>query len=161
MVSKIPFQGWQRGIMFKSVSQAISTYVMSCFLLLKGLCQTLSSTVAKFWWSNKPNSRGMHLVGWKKLCLSKKDGGIGFKSFEEFNHALLAKQLWLLNQFPNSLVAHVLKGQYFRNTHPFDAKKPYHPSYGWKRMRTAKDLLLKGSQRIIGSGTQTLAWKDN
>lgn len=39
--------------------------------------------------------------------------GIGFKSFKEFNHAMLAKQLWQLYQYPNTLVSRVLKGRYF------------------------------------------------
>lgn len=41
-------------IMIKSVAQAISTYVMSCFLLPKWLCQTLARAVANFLWSTNP-----------------------------------------------------------------------------------------------------------
>lgn len=96
---------------------------MSFFLLPKRLCQSLASVVAKFWWSSKANSKGMHWVAWKKLCLSKKNGGICFKSFEEFNQVLLAKKLWRLNQYPNVLVSRVLKGRYLRHEHPFHAKK--------------------------------------
>lgn len=47
----------------------------------------------------------MHWVAWKKFCLPKKDESIGFKYFDEFNHALLAKQLWRLNQYPNALIS--------------------------------------------------------
>lgn len=102
----------------------------------------------------------MRWIVWKNLCLSKKDGGLSFKFFEEFNQVLLTKQLWRLNQYPNTLVARVLKRRYFWKTHPFEAKKPYQPSYGWKSICTANSLIDEGSRRIIGKGKDTLVWKD-
>lgn len=110
-------------VMIKSVSSAIPTYPMSCYLLPKGLCKKISSANSNFWWGSGPNSKGMHWIAWDKICLPKKEGGIGFRSPEEFNIALLAKQLWRLEQNPNSLLTRVLKGRYFQNSHPFKAPK--------------------------------------
>lgn len=51
-------------------------------------------------------------MAWKKIMFAE-DGGIGFKSFEEFNQALLAKKLWRLNQHMNALVFRILKEDIF------------------------------------------------
>lgn len=147
-------------VMIKSVASAIPTYPMSCYLLFKGLCKKISSAISKFWWSSGSNSKGMHWIARDQLCLSKKEGGIGFRSIEEFNLALLAKQLWRLEQNPNSLLTRVLKGRYFRNSHPFKAPKASRPSYGWRSIMAAKDLVNQGLRRTIGTGEHTLVWED-
>ena len=147
-------------VMIKSVASAAPTFPMSCYLLPKGLCKKISSATSNFWWSSGSNSKGMHWIAWDKLCLSKKEGGIGFQELEEFNLALLAKQLWRLEQNPNSLLTRVLKGRYFRNSHPFKAPKASRPSYGWRSIMAAKDLVNQGIRRTIGTGEHTLVWED-
>lgn len=63
------------------------------------------------------------------LCKSKKEGGLDFRCLEHFNTKLLAKELWRLYQFPDSLVARVFKRRrHFRNSHPLKAKKAHSPS---------------------------------
>lgn len=46
-------------ILIKAVIQAISSYVMSVFLLPKRLCEEPEKLMNKFWWvSNMENNRG-------------------------------------------------------------------------------------------------------
>lgn len=129
-------------------------YLVSCFQ-----CQKFASAVANFCWNLKANSTGMHWLSWKKT-MPPKEGGVGFKSFEEFNKVLLAKQLWRLNQFLDTPVARVLKGIYYWNTHSFQALRPYQPSYGWKSIWAARNLINAGSKHIIATGSNTLVWSD-
>ncbi|CAA7058411.1 unnamed protein product [Microthlaspi erraticum] len=44
-------------VLIKSVSQALPTYVMSCFLLPQDIIKKLQSAIANFWWSTKQESR--------------------------------------------------------------------------------------------------------
>ncbi|KAG7594365.1 Zinc knuckle CX2CX4HX4C [Arabidopsis thaliana x Arabidopsis arenosa] len=147
-------------ILIKSVAQALPTYVMSCFLLPKNIRSKLSSAISNFWWSNKQESRGLHWIAWDKLCSPLSEGGLGFKMFEDFNLALLAKQLWRLVCFPDSLLARVLRGRYFKYSSPLSVKPSYLPSYGWRSMLAARPLLLSGLRKNIGSGFDTRVWSD-
>jgi len=138
--------------MIKSVAAALPTYVMSCFRLPKTITSKLTSAVAKFWWSSNGDSRGMHWLAWNKMCSSKAEGGLGFQNVDDFNSALLAKQLWRLITVPNSLFAKVFKGRYFRQSNPLDNIKSYSPSYGWRSMISARSLVHKGLIKRVGSG---------
>jgi hypothetical protein len=42
-------------ILIKAVVQAIPTYSMGVFQLPKGLCKSLNSLMARFWWGHKEN----------------------------------------------------------------------------------------------------------
>lgn len=92
----------------------------------KGLCAELSALVARFWWCNKENGKGIHWVNWQKMTKSKALGGFGFKDFEKFNTALLAKQFWRLSKDPDSLWAKFLKSIYFPNNDVWEAPVPEH-----------------------------------
>ncbi|CAA7054921.1 unnamed protein product [Microthlaspi erraticum] len=127
-------------VLIKSVASAMPTHVMSCFRLPKGITNKLSGAVSNFWWSNSGQSRGIHWLAWSKLCRQKKDGDLGFRVIEDFNTALLAKQLWRLMDYPESLFARVFKGRYYRNSTPLDNIRSYSPSYGWQSIVSARPL---------------------
>jgi len=88
------------------------------------------------------------------------EGGLGFRTLEEFNLALLAKQLWRLIRFPNSLLSRVLRGRYFRYSDPLHISTSNRPSFGWRSIMAAKPLLVSGLRRTIGSGMLTRVWED-
>ncbi|KAL9840567.1 putative reverse transcriptase zinc-binding domain-containing protein [Arabidopsis thaliana] len=102
----------------------------------------------------------MHWMAWNKMCNSKAEGGLGFRNVDDFNSALLAKQLWRLITVPNSLFAKVFKGRYFRKSNPLDNIKSYSPSYGWRSMISARSLVHKGLIKRVGSGASISVWED-
>ncbi|XP_018463519.1 uncharacterized protein LOC108834691 [Raphanus sativus] len=147
-------------VQIKSVAQAVPTYSMSCYLLPQGIIDKLESAVSNFWWSSSQNNRGLHWIAWDKICVPHDQGGLGFLDLHAFNIALLAKQLWRLIQFPNSLLARVLRGRYYNRSSPLEDRKVYSPSYGWRSIMAAKPLLKAGLRKTIGAGLNTFVWTE-
>lgn len=75
---------------------------MSCFLFPKKICNKLDALVRNFWWGEKDSKKKIHWRKWSVTAAPRFSGGIGFKDFEGFNKALLAKQCWRLISYPES-----------------------------------------------------------
>ena len=126
---------------------------MSSFLLSLEFSENLASSIARFWWSSSPQREGPIGKKWEKLCLLREGGGgIGFKMIHEFNLALLAKQLWRLVQFTDSLVARVLWGKYYILSSPLRAGGIDTPSYIWTSLFDASPLLILGTLQKVHLG---------
>ncbi|XP_075475208.1 uncharacterized protein LOC142505947 [Primulina tabacum] len=138
MVKRI--QGWGnkwfstggKEVLIKSILQVVPTFAMSCFKLPTGVFHDIERECANFWWGVEKGKRRMHWRSWEFLCQVKGRGGLGFRKLTEFNRALLAKQLWRLIRYPDSLVSRVLKGRYFMHGSVLEAGLGSNPSYIWR-----------------------------
>ncbi|KAL1293347.1 hypothetical protein AAHE18_19G066400 [Arachis hypogaea] len=119
--------------LIKAVAQSIPTYIMGYFQLPKSLCQHIDK-----------GERKIHWIKWDKLCTSKMEGGLGFRNFEAFNSALLAKQGWRLMRKPTSLAARLIKARYYPRTNFLESSIGYTPSYTWRSIWNAKEVLQIG-----------------
>ena len=133
---------------------------MSSFLLPLEIRENLASAIVQFWWSSNPPKRGIHWEKWEKMSAPREERGIGFRMIHEFNLALLAKQLWRLFQFLDSLVARVLQGKYYRLSLPFRIGTVDTPSYVWTSIIAARKLLLLDFISKVHSGYAINVWED-
>jgi len=151
-----------REILIKSVVQAIPTYVMSCFLLSMGLCEHIESMISKFWWGSKQGESKIHWIKWETLCKEKKKGGIGFRTFHEFNLAMLSKQGWRIMHNDDLLISQCLKARYFSRSNFLKASTGYCPSYTWRSIFQARvDVVEKVGIWRVGDGRLINVWEDN
>jgi hypothetical protein len=161
-------QGWKekhlsfagRGTLIKAVAQAIPTYLMSSYLLPKGVCNQIESMTSRFWWGVNVDKRKVHWVNWKKTCKKKEFGGMGFRNISAFNEALLAKQGWRIMTDPESLLAKVVKAKYFPKGHFLHAKRGPKASYSWQSILKASWILKRGCLWLIGNGKDINIWED-
>jgi hypothetical protein len=150
-----------REVLVKSVCQAIPTYSMSCFRLSKKLCKKLTSCVARFWWGGNEKKRKIHWKKWKDIAIPKENGGMGFRDFQLFNQAMLAKQGWRLITKPDSLCAKVLKGKYFHDRDFMTARRKRNSSHIWNAILYGREALSKGLIKRIGDGSSIRVWEDH
>jgi hypothetical protein len=83
-----------------------------------------------------------------------------FRDLENFNEGLLAKQGWRLVQNPNSLVAQILRANYFPNETFLESKLGHRPSFAWRNIWDAKKLLQAGLLWRVGNGQTINIWGD-
>lgn len=79
----------------------------------------------------------------------------------ECNKALLAKQVWCIIHYPESLLARVLKTRNFKDNDILDAKRGWKPSFIWQSILWSQDLIVKGIRWCVGCGQSTRALKDD
>lgn len=135
--------------MIKAVVQSILVYSMSVFKLPVGLCKDIEAMIRKFWWSNG-DSKKIHWVNWSSLCSFK--SGMGFRDFQKFNNAMLAKQVWRLIHHKDTLLYRVFSAKYFPNGCILEG--PIHPkcSYVLRSILQACEVIHKGAIWKVGNG---------
>ena len=152
-------QGWKekllsqagREVMIKAVVQSILVYSMSVFKLPVSLCKDIEAMIRKFWWGNG-DAKKIHWVKWSSLCSSKSIGGMGFRDFQKFNNALLAKQVWHLIHHRDSLLFKVFSAKYFPNGNILEALVHPRCSYAWRSILQARGVIEKGAIWRVGNG---------
>jgi hypothetical protein len=149
-----------REVLVKAICQAIPTYSMSCFRLSKKLCKKITNCVARFWWGGNEGKSKIHWRKWEKIAIPKSAGGMGFRDFELFNHAMLAKQAWRLLERPDSLCAWVIRGKYFHDKDFMLATRKRNSSHIWKAILYGRDALEKGLIKRVGDGSSINVWDD-
>ncbi|KAM6584214.1 hypothetical protein CsatB_011216 [Cannabis sativa] len=141
-------------ILIKTVAQALPSYAMSVFLIPQEVTRDMESLMSKFWWQSSNNSSsGIHWMSWKKLCKHKTKGGMGFRNLRSFNLALLGKQGWRLLTNPETLVARIFKARYYPRGTFFSAEIGNNPSYVWRSVLEARQILTHGVCWSIGNGS--------
>ncbi|XP_024010668.1 uncharacterized protein LOC112086123 [Eutrema salsugineum] len=148
-------------VLLKSVAISMPVYYMSCFKIPSGVVKEITSIISSFWWEKDQDKRGIPWVAWKKLQLSKKEGGLGSRDLENFNDALLAKQDWQLLKYPSSLFTRLFKAKYYRDGSVLEAKSQRYQSFGWSYILVGLDLIKKGVCFNVGSEENIRVFQEN
>ncbi|CAN0914650.1 Uncharacterized mitochondrial protein AtMg00310 [Linum grandiflorum] len=148
-------------VLIKFVLFALPVYSIGCFLLPKENISRIHQSLARFWWGQRDDIRKTHWINWKKLCPPKEEGDLGFRDFQTFNQALLARQSWQIFQNSSSILFLLYQGKYFHSSSFLSAELGNRPSWGWRSVLAGRDLLLKGLRWQIGSGESLLVFSDH
>ncbi|WOG87677.1 hypothetical protein DCAR_0206908 [Daucus carota subsp. sativus] len=139
-------------VLIKTVTQANPTYAMSVFLLPNEMCKDMEKLMCKYWWKSGKKEKSIHWMSWERMSVSKMYGGLGFRNLHEFNVALLGKQGWRLVTNPTSLVARMFKAKYYPNDSFLSAKLGANPSFVWRSILAAQNILSQGMGCRVGDG---------
>ena len=131
----------------------------SCFKLPSRLLNDIEMMTRKFWWGQRGDQRRIHWKKWETFCKPKALGGMGFKDLENFNEAMLAKQVWRLLVDRSSLFYRVFSVKYFPSRSIFDAKVAF-GSYAWQSIVKARNLVQTGLLWRVGNGKKINVYGD-
>ena len=87
--------------------------------------------------------------------MPKGKGGMGFRDIEAFNIAMLAKQCWRLIHNTYSLFYRVHKSKYFPTCSFMEANLGNNPSYVWRSLLAAREVIKEGLMWKVGDGSPT------
>lgn len=149
-----------REAFIKSIANAFPIFLMSCFRFPNKTYVELDQIVARFWWGQKGGERHIYWKSWEYMSKSKQKGGMGFRCFEDFNTALLAKSARRLLTCDGHLWAEVVKGLYFSNSDFLNAKKGPRAYWGWSSILVERDFLNEKLWWRVGDGNQIKVWQD-
>lgn len=146
-------------VLLKTAAQTVPYFWMNLFLILDEVCDNISVLMNGYWWGQGHIGKGIRWKSWKNMCVPKEAGGLGFRKFRDFNISMLAKQGWRLINNDNPLVTQCIKAKYYSKGDFLTAKLGQNPSYMWRSILSAQEVLQKGCRKCIGDGQQTEIWK--
>jgi len=84
----------ERLTLINSVLSSLPMYMMSFFVIPRGLLRKLDYFRSRFFWQSDNQRRKYRLAMWDILCQPKEQGGLGIHDFELKNIKLLSKWLF-------------------------------------------------------------------
>lgn len=143
-----------------SVVSSMQVYWFSMFILPVSIATEVERLMRDFLWNFGVFKRGKAKVKWSDVCKRKVEGGLGIKSLEDWNIALVSKHIWNLISCKNSLWVkwihiHKLKGRNF-----WDILEKQEASWSWRRIIRIRGLVRDHIFHKIGNGASTSPWFD-
>ncbi|GKA92258.1 retrotransposon protein, putative, ty1-copia subclass [Tanacetum coccineum] len=87
-------------------------YWASVLVIPKGIILDIQQHMRGFLWCNDELKRGKAKVAWDAICLPKREGGLGIRSLEQFNIALMTTHIWNTVTNKQSLSGSVLDSSF-------------------------------------------------
>ncbi|KAL0316613.1 UNVERIFIED_CONTAM: hypothetical protein Sradi_5539500 [Sesamum radiatum] len=145
--------------LIKSVLSTLHTYWASVFILPKGIIKILESKMRKFLWQG-PSGKGNAKVKWEQICKPKEEGGLGIRSIQTMNQALILKHLWRVLQNDGTSVWVDWIWRYRLQHSTLWTFNGATGSWGWKKMVKLRPLLRSGLIYKVGNGSTFRLWQD-
>lgn len=148
-----------RTTLIKTVANAMRSYSMSLFLFPKALCQSIDSSLRKFWWGFPQDKRhNISLLSWNRICTPIAAGGLSLRLMECQNLSLLAKIGWKLLTNQDLLWVKSLSAKYLHNTNFLSSPILTMSSWLWKGILKCRNVVTKGACWSISSGSSINIW---
>ena len=150
-----------RATLIKAVALSTTIYTLATFKLPKKLCNEMDVVVRRFLWNLKKDSKSFWSpLAWSKLRKPLSMGGLGFRTFENFNKAMITKLAWWVLSDRDSFCVKVIKVKYKVGNNWLRSDPAKSASFTWKGVESAKPLMARGACKLVGSGDRILVWDD-
>jgi hypothetical protein len=148
-----------RLVLINSVLSSLPMFMMSFFIIPKGVRRRLDYYRSRFFWQCDEHKRKYRLAKWSILCKPRCMGGLGILDLETQNKCLISK--WLFKLFnEEGLWQEVLRRKYVKDKCLFQVQKRPGDSQFWASLMEVKDLLIQHGRCKVNNGQQTRFWED-
>ncbi|GKB53402.1 putative reverse transcriptase domain-containing protein [Tanacetum coccineum] len=125
-----------------------------------GIVSDIQQIIRGFLWCNGEYKRGKAKVAWDDFCLPKKERGLGLRSLEVFNLALMTTHIWNLVSNKESLWVRWINTYKLRGRTIWDVQPKANMSYGWRKLLQLREHVKPFFWSCIGNGMNTSLWYD-
>ncbi|XP_039130816.1 uncharacterized protein LOC120267185 [Dioscorea cayenensis subsp. rotundata] len=73
---------------------SLPIYYMSVYPIYDSILLEIHRIVRRFFWSKSSNGKGIHVVAWNDLTISKTEGGLAIRNLTLAKHSLMAKNVF-------------------------------------------------------------------
>jgi hypothetical protein len=134
-------------------------YMISFFLLPKGVLNKLNYYHSRFFWQGDSEKKKYRLVKWSVVCRPKDQGGLGVHDLQVRNTALLGKWLFkLLNK--DGIWQTLLKRKYVGSKALSRVIWKPGDSHFWVGLMATKKNFFRFGSFSINDGSQIRFWED-
>ncbi|GJU50139.1 putative RNA-directed DNA polymerase, eukaryota, reverse transcriptase zinc-binding domain protein [Tanacetum coccineum] len=144
----------------KSVISSMQVYWASVLVLPKGIIYDIQQLIRCFLWCNGDFKRGKAKVAWEDIFLPKHEGGLGIRSLEVFNLALMTTHIWNILSNKASLWVRWIHMYKLRGRTLWDIQPKSDMSWGWHKILQLRDIVKPFLWVRIGNGMSTSLWYD-
>ncbi|CAI9096996.1 OLC1v1033276C1 [Oldenlandia corymbosa var. corymbosa] len=139
-----------RVVLARHVLSSLPTMV--AFKLPVSTSRAIDKTLARFIWNGDRDGRQLHWKAWSTVCKSRFHGGLGMRSSEAMNQALLALIAWRMLRHPDALLSRFYAARYCRQYDLLSVQPGKNATWGWRGVLWGRDLLKTGLKWQVANG---------
>jgi hypothetical protein len=114
----------------------------------------------RFLWSGK-DSKAHAKVAWSKVCLPKRERGLGIKSIAVWNQASMLNHIWNLFSKAGSLWVAWTEANWLNGRNFWTVPIPASCSWSWKKILKLRDIAKSFIRFKVGNGSKVFLWQDH
>uniref|UniRef100_A0A803NJE0 DUF4283 domain-containing protein n=1 Tax=Cannabis sativa TaxID=3483 RepID=A0A803NJE0_CANSA len=132
-----------RAQLIHSILLGIRNYWMSLFILPQKIIAAIEKCCTDFLWGLKGNRSKYHLSSWERVCLPKKQGGLGFHEGKKWNITLMAKFIWAISKKQDNLWVHWVNSTYLKGQDFWQLQFKNDASWYFKKLLRLRNVIDK------------------
>ncbi|XP_026411174.1 uncharacterized protein LOC113306456 [Papaver somniferum] len=113
-----------RTVLIKTELGMIPPFFMATSLLPQKTIDQLTRTIRNFWWGHDQEVQKMHFINWYQFELEKEKGGLGIRSLQQLNKAMIAKLVWKFLEDEHCLWGQIMRAKYVKRGNFWEVEKP-------------------------------------